>query len=268
MNLRVITWNIRRATKESLAWQVIRELDPEILILQEVNSIPENIKDHYSYLYEKAISKSGKLQKFGTAILCKGKINNKIHLKSEFEWANKELDILKGNLLGCNIEIKNNFFVNIISVYSPAWPIEHERLDNIDISKIKLTQNPKLWGTEILWAGLKNELNLNNENWIVAGDFNSSVTFDYLWGTKPRGNQEIIDRMNSIGLKESLQNYTGKLTPTFRNSKGGKVIHQIDHMYLTNSLISCVSNSFVGDSNNIFKNSISDHLPIITDFEL
>lgn len=115
---------------------------------------------------------------------------------------------------------------------------------------------------------MKDKLNLNSENWIVAGDFNSSVTFDFLWGKKPRGNQELINRLNSIGLTECLKYYSGKLTPTFRNPKGGKVIHQIDHMYVSKPLLQSVTKSYVGGSTKIFGDSISDHLPIVTDFEI
>ena len=103
---------------------------------------------------------------------------------------------------------------------------------------------------------------------MVAGDFNSSVTFDYLWKGGPRGNQEIIDRMNALGLIECLKSSTGNLTPTFRNPKGGKIIHQIDHMYVSNALHLSLSKSYAGNDLMIFEKSMSDHLPIISDFHL
>ena len=72
----------------------------------------------------------------------------------------------------------------------PAWPIDPERLKGVDVKGIKLSNNHDVWVTEILWAALLSE-NLNELPWIVAGDLNSSVTFDTLWGDGPRGNQEI-----------------------------------------------------------------------------
>ena len=72
----------------------------------------------------------------------------------------------------------------------PAWPIDPERLKGVDVKGIKLSNNPDVWVTEILWVALLNE-NLNELPWIVAGYLNSSVTFDTLWGDGPRGNQEI-----------------------------------------------------------------------------
>lgn len=259
-----LTWNLRRARHDSQAWEVIRNIDPDIALLQEVSSIPGDLLERYSSLMEKATSKNGKPQTFGSAILVKGKILNRIQFNSEFTWVNKEIEFFSGNLLSCEVEIKNVPNLKVTSVYSPAWPVDKARLQNIDTTPIKLEQDPDLWCTELLWAGLKNEPNLRNENWIVAGDFNSSVSFDYTWGS---GNQEIIDRMNAIGLMECLESYNGELTPTFRNPKGGKVIHQIDHMYTTVSLHSTMVRSYVGDADFIFGESLSDHLPIITEFD-
>lgn len=267
MKLRVLTWNARRAKSESLVWDIISQINPDIVTLQEVISIPDFIKEYYNIHLKPAASKKGNSQIFNTAILSKGEISNEIHLYSEFDWVNNELEFFKGNLLACEISIVGISPIKVVSVYSPAWPVDKERLKNIDISNIKLKQNPDVWCTEVLWSALKNNKNLKNENWIIAGDFNSSVTFDYLWKGGPRGNQEIIDRMNSIGFIECLHSYSDGLVPTFRNPKGGKTIHQIDHMYVTENLYSSLNNSHVGDSFEIFEKSISDHLPIISDFE-
>jgi|SaaInlStandDraft_5_1057022.scaffolds.fasta_scaffold12022_3 endonuclease/exonuclease/phosphatase family metal-dependent hydrolase len=266
MNLTVLTWNVRRAKQESKVWNIISMLDPDIITLQEVVGIPDNIKDAYCIHSKKATSKTGKEQIFSTVILAKGSISE-LALKSELVWVNKELDFFKGNIVGSLVEIPGHLPINVISVYSPAWPVDHNRLIDIDTSNIKLKQNPQVWCTEILWAALKDIKALREKAWVVAGDFNSSVTFDYLWKGGPRGNQEIIDRLNALGLTECLKNYNGVLTPTFRNPKGGKVIHQLDHMYVTRCLDSGLLKSYVCDSYSIFEESISDHLPIISEFD-
>jgi exonuclease III len=266
MKLTILSWNVRRAKQESQVWEIISLLDPDIITLQEVISIPEFIKDRYSINSKTAIKKNGVAQNFSTVILAKGTITD-ISLKSQFDWVNKELEFFKGNLVGSLVEIPEQLPINVISVYSPAWPVDDERLKNIDVSNIKLKQNPKVWCTEILWAALKNIKTIKDELWIVAGDFNSSVTFDYMWKEGPRGNQEIIDRLNVLGLTECLKSYNGVLTPTFRNPRGGKVIHQLDHMYVTRCLDSGLLKSYVGDSLSIFEDSISDHLPIISEFD-
>ena len=72
--------------------------------------------------------------------------------------------------------------------------------------------------------------------------------------------------MNAIGFTECLNSYTSKFTPTFRNPKGGKIIHQLDHMYVTEHMLSALTKSFVVDDFYIFEKSNSDHLPIISDF--
>lgn len=266
MKLKVLSWNVRRAKKESPVWELIAELNPDIITLQEVTSIPESIQDIYAVKSINAIYKDGQAQKFSTVILAKGEISA-LTLKSDLDWVNKELEFFKGNLVSATVEVPGYLPINVISVYAPAWPIDDKRLENIDVSSVKLKQHPKVWCSDMLWSALKNIPSLKEEAWIVGGDFNSSVTFDYMWSGPPSGNQEIIDRFNALGLTECLKTFTGELTPTFRNPRGGKVIHQLDHVYVTDALSSALTNSYAGDAFDIFENSLSDHLPIISEFE-
>lgn len=263
--MRVITWNIRKATESSLAWKILTGLNPDIALLQEVSasSIPNTIKELFDIKFHTAIGKTGKQQDFDTTIFVKGKIINELPLSSEYDWVNQELQHFAGNLVSCVAQPTRCPMLNIISVYSPAWPIDTSKYSNIDITTVKLKNNPKLWVTEILWSVLKNA-NLENIPWIVGGDFNSSETFD---STFSSGNREILDRMKTLGFTECLQTYNGKLTPTFKNPKDGKIIHQIDHIFTTHSLSSILKKCTIGDKSTIFGKSVSDHLPIIADFE-
>jgi exonuclease III len=77
---------------------------------------------------------------------------------------------------------------------------------------------------------------------------------------------EIISRMNELGLNECLRSYNGQLVPTFKNAIGGRIIQQIDHLYVTTKIYDSLVNCFVGDSAEIFDRQLSDHLPIIADF--
>ncbi len=273
MKLKILSWNVRKATKNSNSvWDIISQLDPDLLTLQEVVSFPTSITDKYCIYYKKAISKKNKTQIFGTAILVRifllveGEILKDFPQSSQLEWVNKELEFFNGNLLFCEVKIKALFPIRIVSVYSPAWPVDGARLKDIDVSSVKLKQNPQVWCTEILWSVLKHNQNLESENWIVTGDFNSSVTFDE-WKGGPRGNQEIINRMNALGLTECLFSYNGTLIPTFKNPRGGVIKHQIDHMYVTKRMRSALTKSIVKQDLNIFEENISDHLPIISDFD-
>src|SRR5688572_4259823 len=58
------------------------------------------------------------------------------------------------------------------------------------------------------------------------------------WAERQPG---IMDRMNPLGLYDSLRMFKGHLTPTFRSPRGGSVIHQLDHLYVTPSLLSRLS---------------------------
>ena len=189
-------------------------------------------------------------------------------MRSDINWVNEELSFFSGNIVGCKVMIEGIGTVNVISVYSPAWPVDKDKLKNINITGIKLEQNPEIWCTEILWSALRNSIQKNNESWIISGDFNSSVTFDYIWSGGPHGNQEIIDRMNSLRFTECLYHHVGRLTPTFKNITGGKIIHQIDHLYVSENLLTKLDRAYVGNSYNIFEKSISDHLPIISEFQI
>lgn len=263
--MRVITWNMRRATETSIAWKILADINPDVALLQEVSSIPKNIKELFKngIKFNKAIGKTGKLQQFSTAIFVKGKIINELPLSSKYNWVNRELEYFAGNLVSCVVQPTGYSKLNIISVYSPAWPIDTSKYFDIDITTVKLKTNPKLWVTEILWSALKNA-NLKDTPWIVGGDLNSSETFDLTFSS---GNREILDRMEALGFSECLQKHNGKLTPTFRNPRDGKIIHQIDHLFVTNLLFSTLKNCSTGNASTIFGSSVSDHLPIIADFE-
>lgn len=270
--MRAITWNIHGADKESLVWKLLFELQPDLVLLQEVRSIPDKVKRVFDVLSRVAIYKTGRPQRFSTAVLVKGKIINEISLKSEYEWVNHELEFFKGNFISCTVLPQNQEPLNVVSVYSPAWPVDKDRLKGIDVSPVKLKSNPEVWVTEIIWSALKNTIS-SNENWIVGGDYNSSETFDKDWQDKNRikfgirssGNKEILDRMYELGFTECLRKYNDKIIPTFKHSNK-EIAHQLDHLFVTNKWCSRLKRCQVGDRSVIFGKSLSDHLPIIADF--
>ena len=270
--MRLITWNVRIAGKESPLWKLFLELQPDIALLQEIGSIPENVNKTFNVLSKLAARKTGTPQKFSTAILTRGEILKEISLQSEYDWVNSELDFFKGNFVSCIVKLPGKEPVNVISVYSPAWPVAKNRLKGIDVSLVKLKSNPDVWGTEILWAALKHMA--SDGNWIVGGDYNSSETFDKEWqdehgikyGIRSSGNREILDRMQPIGFTECLRGHNGKIIPTFRHSNK-EIVHQIDHLFVTNNLYQRLKGCTVGDESVIFGRLLSDHLPIIGEFD-
>ncbi len=264
--MKVITWNIRKAKEDSKVWQIIEEYNADIILLQEVLRIPSRILISYNVVFRNAISESGKKQIFGTAVLTKYSIKHEIPLVSTNAFIHQELDFFKGNIIHIQLIKPESQIINVISVYSPAWAIPVTHYEGVDISGIKLNLNKRMWATEILNAYLNEQINKQNPNWIIGGDFNSSETFDYLWPGGPHGNLEIIERLECLGLKESLRFYNNSLIPTFRNPKGGKIIHQLDHMYTSANLLESLTNCQTAEHDLIFGSNLSDHLPIISTF--
>jgi exonuclease III len=108
--MRIITWNIRKAKSTSPVWKILNDLNPDIILLQEVLDIPQEFSSQYSIESRKAINKKGKPQIFGTAILVKGEIILRINLSSEFHWVNQELDLFNGNIIGYSHSFDKGFF--------------------------------------------------------------------------------------------------------------------------------------------------------------
>ena len=43
--MRVISWNMNKATDTSAAWKILADLNPDVALLQEVTKIPNSIKE-------------------------------------------------------------------------------------------------------------------------------------------------------------------------------------------------------------------------------
>jgi len=265
-HFRVITWNCRRAIGISKVWDYLLDIAPDVAFLQEVNAIPSQVLDIYACHKHRAIGKDDKAQRFNTVLLVKGHIGEPIHLQSNTDWVQSELQRFEGNLVACELLPHNAPPIKAICVYSPAWPVDPSRLVGIDVSDVRLTLNRNVWVADLLWASLNHRRISANDRWIVAGDLNLSETFDS-WTGGPRGNREYLNRMASLGLTECLRNAKGALTPTFRSPRGGAIKHQIDHMFVTEALASQLVTCDTGSGDHVFGSGISDHLPIIADFD-
>lgn len=265
--MQILVWNLKRATeRREHLWEYFAGFDPDIAMLQELGNIPANIAADYSILQRKAYAGNGSDQRFSTAVAVRGEILESISFSTPWDWVNEELENFKGNIVAAKIRLNNGATYNVASVYSPAWPIfKRSRHEEIDVSPIKLKNNPDVWLTEILWAALQHA-DRTEHPWIVAGDLNSSVTFDTLWTGGPRGNQEIQDRMVALGFTECLAFSQGQLTPTFENPRGKQVIHQMDHLFASDQMIPRLAKCETADPKRVFGESMSDHLPIIGEF--
>lgn len=258
--MRIVSWNVRRASAGSRVWEYFNEISPDVALLQEVTSIPIFVAAEYQSVMRQACA-----NRFYTAILVRGTLGETIKLTSSWDWVNREIEFFHGNLLAHRVSVRSREY-HAVSVYSPAWPVDPERLRGIDVEPVKLKLNPKVWVTELLWAALRSRDTSGAAPWIVGGDLNASETFDQLSSGGPRGNREILDRMAELGFVECLRQAQGQLVPTFRNPSNKQIVHQMDHLFVSESLSKASFECRVGDPARVFDAKLSDHLPIVADF--
>lgn len=264
--VKVITWNCRRATATSLLWNYFAEFSPDVALLQEVSAVPQAVSREYDVRFRYAVGKTGRTQRFGTALLVRGTIGRELPLSSPRDWVRAELAHFSGNLLAYNVTLASGETLNAVSVYSPAWPVDRSRLEGVDVKPVKLVLNRNVWFADILFDALKHA-DIQSQRWLIGGDFNLCETFD-LWKGGPRGNREYLDRMQSIALTECLRHAAGRLTPTFKKVSGGELINQIDYLWTTQALAANLRSCAVGDPQRVFGQRLSDHLPIVASFAL
>ncbi len=73
--------------------------------------------------------------------------------------------------------------------------------------------------------------------------------------------------MNDLGFTECLATFSGKAIPTYRNNRSKRVEDQHDHLFVTPSFFEKLIDCGVGEKT-IFDENVSDHLPIIADFDV
>lgn len=264
MTLRVLSWNCRRASATHELWHYFAEISPDIAILQEVTGLPPHVLANYEVRAGTPPTRRGGLQRFQSMILVRGAIAEAVALATGLDWADSELNRFGANLLAFRVQVRNLTTLTVVGVYAPAWPVSRDRLANHDVRPIKLTENPDVWVSDLLVGALRNR-SIDESEWIVGGDFNACETFDS-WKGGPRGNREWLDRMAGLGLVECLRRSQGALTPTFRKPGTPTAGSQIDHLFVTGGLASCLVSCRTGEMERVFGSHLSDHLPIVADF--
>jgi exonuclease III len=265
---RILSWNCRRASLHSRAWDYLLELDPDIALLQDFGTIPDHVLDIYTTAPDMTSAYDiERKPRYFAEILAKGAVSRRLDLPASHEWIKRELDAYRDFFTARHITLNSGIHLTAMSVYSPAFALDTPRLDGVDTSSIRLPQHTKIFGTELLWATLGQMRLSPEERFVVAGDFNSSDTFDY---PKPRGNKTIMDRLNALGLNEVLRQFQGVLTPTFRSPRGGYVTHQLDHIYVSGILLAELVTCDIGSAERVFepRPMLSDHLPIVAEFHV
>ncbi len=265
-HMKTLTWNVNKAGQSrSELWRTLQREDPDIAMLQEVTMVPEEILRTYNCYSRFPMFFGGHNARFQTAILSKWEIDTKPFLTSELAWVNRIHSERYGWILECEITDDEGRRHRVVSIHSPAFPVPCETLEGEDVSSIKLKNNPHLWFTEIIWSLLRNANIADEQNWIVGGDFNSSVRFDF---PRDRGNREIVERLNTIGLIDCLSHFKGGVAPTFQHTSN-IVEHQLDYCYVNTPMLDRLTGARVLSCEEVFGSvpRLSDHLPILCEFD-
>jgi len=242
-------------------------LEPDIALLSEVNFIPED-SNGYSYAFEFAIGKNRRPRRFKTGMIVKGDIGESFDLLAAQPWVNEALQTFTGNFISKEVRLPGNATLNVISVHMPSWQFPHLDFTDGDVSDVMLPNYGKMFMSELLWAALKETTLKRKGDFIVGGDFNTS---EFIGSTKKQNeaNHEVIRRMCRLGFVETVRHINGKSVPTWQAPK--KYIpmkHQLDHLYVSGKVRACLRHSFVGDIETYLDPNLSDHLPVIADFNL
>jgi endonuclease/exonuclease/phosphatase family metal-dependent hydrolase len=179
---------------------------------------------------------------------------------------NTELKRFAGNFIARKVKLSSGLRLRTINVYSSGWQLARERLAGFDLARVRLKQSHDVWNADLLWAALSRMRPQASVPWIIGGDFNLCETRDF-GPAGPRGNREYLDRMERLGLTDCLRFAQNALTPTYRMPGKTKLTHQQDYLFVTDVVQSALQSCNVGQHVRVIDEGLSDHLPIIADFD-
>lgn len=70
--------------------------------------------------------------------MVRGVMDEEIQLSSAVQWVDAELRRFEGNLVAGRVTVDGGEHLRVLSVHSPAWPVDRLRLSDYDVSDIKL----------------------------------------------------------------------------------------------------------------------------------
>lgn len=262
--MKIIVWNVNRATESRrTTWDFLLGEDPDVALLQEVGRIPRSVRERYECYSVSPRYSDRQRARYSNVILSRWETDHTPYLTSELEWVNRVYSQHYGWIIACEVIANTGTRYRVVSVHSEK--IHKKMLADVDTSAIRLTNYQQLWTTEILWSLLRNGDLSADTNWIVGGDFNSSVTFDT---PKRKWNREIIERLNNLGLTDCLSHFNHGLVPTFQHSSR-HVEHQLDYCYVNAPMLERLNRARVPNQEQVFGQTprLSDHLPIVCEFD-
>ena len=148
----IASWNINSIRiRINLIEQFIKEVSPDVILLQEIKCTNEDFPDFYTNLNYKAII-NGQKGKYGVAVL----------LKKELDFSQVKVDrkiLLKESRV--NFIYIKKLDLNILNVYTPNG----NPIDNKEKFDFKM-----LWLSEL--KEISKDYVDNIKNLLIAGDFN------------------------------------------------------------------------------------------------
>jgi exonuclease III len=251
--MRIVTWNIHRAHAKRNTWDFALSLGADIMLLQEVGQLPMDRLGGYQVISTYPLRRDGGMQRFQSAMLVRGTVGDRIALRVRPEFDHL-LPRTERNMYAHLVRLSGGDELGVLHAYNPPWPLER-------------TGGKSIWLTHLLEDVVGSLSEIADSPWVVGGDLNLSETFDQR-SIKPRGNKAFLDAMAGTGLTECLRHWQGGLTPTYMHTNK-KIVHQIDHLFASKPLLARLRACGTASRDAIFGSSprLSDHLPIIADFE-
>lgn len=265
--MRVVTWNMaywshRRHHEAAWRW-LLEELRPDLLLCQEA-VVPEWVAAEHAVVWSRAYD--GGRQPWGTGIVTRLRCTpcripglddwfDALPLSIPGQSEKAGIHRADGWLASARVDVGElDLEMLVASVHSPAYPIEKGRLTGIDVTDMKLKQNPDLWLLDVVFFFLKAQL---GTRFMVGGDFNYSRLLDTTLGEE-RGNNEFFDRVATEGFVSLHRLFHDADERTFFHPK--RAHHQLDYLYADAPMAKYASGCFVHPVT-----EYSDHAPLVAD---
>lgn len=224
--MRVISWNMAAGfdydpERHDRAWGFLRELDPDIALLQEAVA-PAWAVEHWpgTVAARKYPARAGHEDvPWGSAIL-----SRRMELVPYDPPKGTWLEDLWGSVAVARIDGPVPLW--LASIHSNAYPIQADRLANRPVGELRRCHPKDIWEIEIIAPEI--ETLFAGDAFVVGGDLNSGLLFDtkknYDYNARLFRNLAeggFVDLRSACGVELEEQTYF----------KAGKCPYQLDHLF-------------------------------------
>lgn len=242
--MKIVSWNCRHGFYNLGKYKKIRELDADIYVILEFNTVAGTDEEYEDFIKNKKV-----LMYYDTDIGGKNKgiaiiANEGIELKDN-NWYYEYNDFL-------SVRVDDSF--DLVVVWTHEYVKEDEKW-------VKKGNNEYIRRIEEYLKMYKDEL-INSDNLVMCGDFNIDLALDYI-----KDKDYFIKLLEEYGYesiyhKEFDENFGEESTKTFFKKDGSK--YHIDYLFSKPEIIACFE---VGDKEDYVDNW-SDHVPLIFEVDI